>query len=93
MKNNSLTVYCDVPKAVTSQKMLHVTRKGQHAFRVSAGFCLVEGDVPVALLSESGSHQAVDNQRGNAYAHRKALRYRKTKKQKLANEEKGLLAL
>lgn len=54
--------------------------------RKGIGWCLDNGDIPVTVISREGialSVYPVENNRGLAYSHRNAKRYRKTKKQLL----------
>lgn len=88
MPRDNFAIYRDVLPAKLKRKMPHCIRKGQNGFKNRTGFCMDEGDVPVAVLKEGGQLMAVDNSRGNAYAHRNALRYRQTKQQKLAAQNK-----
>lgn len=58
-------------------KIPHIRKlKGRKNARWS--FVWDDGDLPVARLNDvTGKLEAVDNRRGNAYAYRRALKYRK----------------
>jgi hypothetical protein len=71
-----MVVWCDKPKAIIKRKGLHCVKKGNRRLKLKSGFHNDCGDVPVAII-EGNKLIPVENARGNAYAYRNALRYRK----------------
>lgn len=75
MKNESLVIYRDVP--VIIMETLYKTNRVKSRKKLSRMY----GDVPICVFnSETKQLEAVVNNRGNAYANRRAKRYWKNKK-------------
>lgn len=76
---NSITFYKTVP--------LRIIRKGLHIFKIGGrprfGFHKDYGDIP-GVVFENDRFIEVQNTRGNGYAGRNRLMYRKTKRQLLS---------
>lgn len=81
-EENSMIIWKDTD-AIIKQKCHHCKRKGMRKYLRRTGFGVFNGDVPVVEIMTNGTHRLVLNNRGLAYAHRNALRYRKTKREKL----------
>jgi len=81
-----MIIWQDKPKAIIKRKGVHCVRKGQSKLKVKSGFFKDCGDIPVASISGDGSLVLVVNTRGNAYAHRNALRYRNKKLRKATRQ-------
>lgn len=87
--SSPLVIWRDTANEI-KQKCRHVKRKGRKYLH-RTGFGFFNGDIPVFVIMtvDDGSyygkslHEKVDNPRGNAYSHRNALRYRKTKRYKV----------
>lgn len=76
MKNHQLVLWRDVPIKYRA-KELHVRKSGGNFRRA---FAVFYGELPFVTLKEHGDVEEVVNPRGNAYACRKRLKYRKNKK-------------
>jgi hypothetical protein len=81
-----MIIWQDKPNARIKRKGIHCVIKGKSKFKLKSGFYSDCGDIPVAVITDSGSLTPVVNTRGNAYAHRNALRYRNKKKLKMATK-------
>jgi ssDNA-binding Zn-finger/Zn-ribbon topoisomerase 1 len=71
-----MIIWCDKPKATIKRKGLHCVKKGQSKLKLKSGFFHDCGDVPVCIIESNSKIVSIKNLRGNAYAHRNALRYR-----------------
>ena len=72
-----MVIYKSIP-AIIKVKMEHVRKIGG---RLRKSFILDYGDVPVCRMNETtGKMEEVINTRGNAYATRNRLRFRKRNK-------------
>ena len=78
----SFPIFKTIPVPII-HKCAHVRKIGG---RLYYSFIKDYGEIPVVIL-EINKIIAVENTRGNAYAARKRLKYRKTKKQLLADKK------
>jgi hypothetical protein len=81
-----MVIWCDKPKARIKRKGIHCVKRGQSKPKLKSGFHDDCGDIPVAVIAGS-SLTPVVNTRGNAYAYRNALRYKKRKNPCRANNQ------
>lgn len=75
----NVTIYRST-RAVIKTKMHHVHTRGKKGKSLHYGFTLDNGDIPVAdINSDTGVVHPVVNTRGNAYATRNRLKFRRRK--------------
>lgn len=78
-----LVIWKDVP--VTVKQKIHCSvRHGRNRYIHSKRIVQHFGDLPVCEIDDNVNAHKIENHRGFAYARRNDIKYRKTKKQKLA---------
>ena len=79
MKNENVVAYTStavvIARKMSHQKYHFLRKRNKHQ---GIGFCYDEGDIPVWTFNDiTQKFEPTVNNRGLAYAHRNALRYRK----------------
>jgi DNA-binding sugar fermentation-stimulating protein len=72
-------IYKDISQNILIKINCYSIKKKKRFFR----FEKLNGDIPVCTLKDKGNIEEVINNRGKAYGLRNALKYRKTKREKL----------